>query len=547
VRWERPAGRLLFLLAGVVLVAVGLILAFAPPGWSIGTLAGDDAGYYLGIARNHALGYGYSFDRLHATNGFNPLFPWMLIAVFRLLPASLPLAACYHVAVLIGYAAMVVALVPFLMMLGASLDVRVFSGGLRHLALGAGAAFFALFIATKGYYGMDAPLVLALGLLYTWRVHRRGPLAAGAGAAAIDGLLLGLAFLARVDTLPLLAAAFAVMAFEWAASRRGGRGLAARLAVTSLVCLPYVLWSTARFGTWLPVSARLKSSFPMVNLGGSLHVLRYTSLHPADQASFLVAWMLAAGTGVVFARHVASARRARTPLDPRLAALGLLALYLIGRLTYMVLFSRGDVQGSYAILAHPFNVFVLASATGALAARAQGAAGGAGSRLPAASALGLALLSLLLFASKVHSTPAPWSRSAGRDIPDEVQLGREIHDLTRPGDVLYGGTFGMLGFFTDRAWINLDGVVNTYAYQRVFIEPGPRGQGGLVDYLRANHVSHVVVTLPADFHPGPGPIRLSAWGILYDRKNEFEVWPADILLRRPAAGRRILYVARYRP
>jgi len=544
VRWERPAGHLLFALAGAVLLAVGWILALAPPGRSIGTFAGDDAGYYLGIARNHALGYGYSFDRLHATNGFNPLLPWMLIGVFRLLPARLPLEACYHVSVLIGFVAVLVGLVPYLRMLAAALDPRAFAGGSRHLALGAGAAFYSLFIATKGYYGMDAPLVLALGLLYAWRVHRHGPLAPGFAAAAIDGALLGLAFLARVDTLPLIAAAFAVMALEAAASRRGAGALAARLAVVALVCLPYVAWSTARFGTWLPVSARLKSSFPVVHLSESLRVLRFTSLHVVDQGSFVVAFLLAIGTAVAFGRHAIGSLRARTPLEPRRAALGLLALYLIGRFTFMLLFSRGDVQGSYAILAHVFSVLVLAEAASALALRAAGA-GRAASPIPAAMALGLALLSLVLFAGKVRATAGPWSRAAG--APDEVSLGREIHALTGPGDVLYGGTFGLLGYFSDRAWINLDGVVNTYAYQRVFIEPGSRGEGGLADYLEANHVSHVVTIVPADYDPGPGPVRLSAWGILYDRKNEFEVWPADIVLRRPAPGGGILWVVRYRP
>ncbi|HKQ56642.1 MAG TPA: hypothetical protein VJY35_02130, partial [Candidatus Eisenbacteria bacterium] len=340
------------------------------------------------------------------------------------------------------------------------------------------------------------------------------------------------------------------MACEWAARRSGGRALAARLATTVAVCLPYLLWSTARFGTWLPVSARLKSSFPVPDPVASLRVIRSTSLNLVDQASFLVAWLLALGVAVMLARHVVRAWRARTPLEPLTAALGVLALYLIGRFTYMALFSRADVQGSYAVLAHVFNVLVGVRLAAALVSRA-GARPRLAHRLTALAAGGLAVLAVLLFAGKVRTTAAAWRESSRLGIVGELELGREIHALTGERDVLYGGTFGILGFFADRAWINLDGVVNTYAYQEVFIAPGSRGQGGLTDYLAANHVSHVVFIVPRGTQLGPEPIRLSAWGILHDRLNEFVVSPEDLLLRRPVArgpaGGGDLYLARYRP
>jgi hypothetical protein len=158
---------------------------------------------------------------------------------------------------------------------------------------------------------------------------------------------------------------------------------------------------------------------------------------------------------------------------------------------------------------------------------------------------------MLLFAGKARTTAAAWREADRFGYVDEASLGREIHALTGERDVLYGGTFGILGFFADRAWINLDGVVNTYAYQQVFIEPGPRGMGGLVDYLAKNQVSHVVFIVPRGTALGPGPIRLSAWGILHDRLNWFEVSPQDLLLKRPVgrgpAGGGDLYVARWRP
>jgi hypothetical protein len=97
------ASRALRVAGALVLLAVGALLLFAHPHWSLESLVGDDAGYYLAVARNAALGYGLSFDRLHLTNGFNPLMTWILIPAFRLLPRELPLLACYRIALMVGW------------------------------------------------------------------------------------------------------------------------------------------------------------------------------------------------------------------------------------------------------------------------------------------------------------------------------------------------------------------------------------------------------------------------------------------------------------
>ena len=49
---------------------------------------GDDAAYYLNIARNYAGGYGWTFDRINPTNGFHPLWEYMLVGICRLLPGT---------------------------------------------------------------------------------------------------------------------------------------------------------------------------------------------------------------------------------------------------------------------------------------------------------------------------------------------------------------------------------------------------------------------------------------------------------------------------
>ena len=58
----RLATILLFLLAAGVLGTLTGVLFAADPRYSIYTLVGDDAGYYLAIARNFCLGHGLSFE-----------------------------------------------------------------------------------------------------------------------------------------------------------------------------------------------------------------------------------------------------------------------------------------------------------------------------------------------------------------------------------------------------------------------------------------------------------------------------------------------------
>ena len=524
------------ILAAVVLAAVGFLLLAAPPNQSIYVLVGDDAGYYFNVARNVGLGHGYSFDRLHPTNGFNPLYAFMLIGAYRLLPPDLPIEACYRIGVLLSYLAMVAGFIVYLRLLGGWLERNGFAGPTRLLLLAAGAGFYAFFLVPKAYYGMDAGLVLLLGLILADRTLRHGLLAPGAGAALIDGALLGLLFLARVDTLPLIGAAFGLMAA--AALRGAGFGrLLGRLAVCAAVIAPFLVWSTREFGTWMPVSARLKSTFPDADPARALEAIRHTSLHPADQAAFLLAFVVATiASGVLLAR---AARTRELPVTGRAGAFALLSFYLFGRFTYMVLFSRLDVQGSYAILAHVYLVLAWILATEAAARRAGAAAA---SRVGAVAAALLLVVSAGLLLGKAR-VMASWTD--GRGPADETGLAAAIRDATRPTDVIYGSAFGLLGFFADRAWINGDGVANSYDYQRAL------AAGELERFLRENGVTHVVHEAPHG--PGwaeapEGVTTLTVRSGFTGRVNAYEAEAPPILCRyTPRGGGMDVCLSRFRP
>lgn len=444
----RTLARLFTLSALLILAALAAILAFVHPRFLIGTLAGDDAGYYLAIARNACLGFGLSFDRVQATNGFNPMMPTVLVPAFRALAPGLDLIACFRIGLLLTWVAVAYATRPLTRLTRRVLEATGFPEAQRDLAVGAMLLLHVGFVALKGYYAMDAFLVLAFGLAYLERISRVGLLAPGPRAAMVDGGLLACTMFARVDTLPLAVAAFMCMLPEIRRDRAARGRAAARGLVLGGGLVPYLVWNRVQFGDWLPISAKLKSSFPSLDFVASLETVFHSSLNLADQLAVLAA--LAGAVAWLGLRLLHRTPRA-TGEAPSFAlrALDVFALYLAGRLGWMMAFSRLDVQGSYFILAHAFTAMMVLVSAGRL---------GAG-RLAGAAAVGIALLALGLGAVKCAKV-LPLARQIATGRGDEWEIGRQIHAAVDEPAVIYGGAFGLIGYFADRPWINGDGVAN---------------------------------------------------------------------------------------
>lgn len=521
----KAVSSLVNLVSLAILAALVWVLFFAAPRYSIGTLVGDDAGYYFAIARNLCLGHGLSFDRLHETNGFNPLLTVLLVIADKLLVPDLSILGCYRIGLLITFLAMLGGGIGLLRLVGAVLDPVAIGNGPRRLLLAASAAYYVWFVCMKSNYGMDGPLVLLLGTLYLLRVARHGLLAPGVRAAALDGLLLGLLFLARVDSLPMLVAAFGLMAVRVLGGHAGWGRLVGRAAWSALIVAPYIGWSWSHFHTWLPVSARIKTAFPVLDLERSLHVIRHSSLNPADQASFLLGFVIAVATVLIVLLRARPGQRVERLADGPTAMLAVLTLYVLARVGYLLAFSRADVQGSYVILVHLYNLLMGLAVTSALARRP----GAMGRRVPLAAAAALVLVSAVLLAGKLERMRGAYGAVQPGGPGDEAALAAAIRDHTSPHDVLYGGAFGLVGFFADRAWINGDGVANTYAYQQAV------HLGRLESYLAENRVTHVVFSSPHGVLETSRVHRLEVASLLHRGSSTLSLDGRDVLLRWPIA------------
>jgi hypothetical protein len=200
----------------------------------------DDAYYYLGVAKSLGAGEGSTFDGLHRTNGYHPLWCAMLVpalAVFDDPGSGLRAAAALWFA------------------LAAAVPWAVFWATRRRLG-DLGAATAAVLFSTLPWLGLslarpnglETPL-LALVICAVVGTAERD--LETPSSSAFVGALAGLATLARLDA-GLLAVAIVI-----ATARRSLRRAGLVAAGAALVAGPYLLWNTVSFGHPLPVSGRV--------------------------------------------------------------------------------------------------------------------------------------------------------------------------------------------------------------------------------------------------------------------------------------------------
>lgn len=183
------------MLSSTRLVALALALLAAYKGYAVYRLATrgishfiDDAFYYLLIARNFAETGVPTFDGIHATNGFHPLWMLMLAAMYKVAGGGVGLITQLVAAKMLEWG-----------MLAAALAMCVF-------------AFHRLRARTPLAWGfLGAAIVLLAPRLYLFDQGMESTLAAGLLLACIYAILedkpgwlmvcMPLLFLARLDSL----------------------------------------------------------------------------------------------------------------------------------------------------------------------------------------------------------------------------------------------------------------------------------------------------------------------------------------------------------
>jgi hypothetical protein len=448
----------IFLIALAALACASLILFFlAAPIERVLTLIPDDASYFFEIADNVSSGEGFTFDRIGETNGYQPLWLYLLIPLYRLVHAA-P-----------GTMVRIIALIQILLSATAGLVLyQLLKRTCSALAALIGGAFFIAFVLAPVVNGMESTLLVLLLVLLVSRAVRSGfPDRCSNGESFRIGLLLGLVVLARLDTA-FLCISTALLLLLGATGKGAGRRRLAALVMTtlgaSLVIVPYLFYNAVRFGSPMPISGILKSSFPAVRID------RNMIFEPGSVGLF----GLLLGT-----MHLAlfSARprgRGGNGLDGAIAALSAAALL---HWAHTVLFMRWAVFpwhfASYRVLA----ALALPRFVDRIPARVPRPV-----RLAAISLLIAAILAAGIDRYVRRYSIKP--RDSWTTASYEAALW--ARENTRADAIFAMKDAGHFGYFSGRSVVSLDGIVGDTALQEVL------RSGRLGAWLEREGVSYLV-------------------------------------------------------
>jgi hypothetical protein len=229
----------------------------------------DDAFYYFQIARNIATHHGSTFDGIHLTNGYHPL--WMLTLVVLSLVSS---GKTFFV--LLQCITLVCFIATFLAARGA---FRCLSNDPLATEIAASAVALQSLLLFRS--GMEVTLAIPLALMLCWYRLRPSfrwtpPVAAG------YGLLGALVVLSRLDAAFFIAALFLLeLVLERRQSLRAWSSGVVAMVFGAVPLLLYFLSNRLWFHVWMPVSGeakqlRLHHSFNLATIAASLRTIDFT-------------------------------------------------------------------------------------------------------------------------------------------------------------------------------------------------------------------------------------------------------------------------------
>jgi len=413
----------------------------------------DDSFYYMQVARNVAEGLGSTFDGVEPTNGYHPLWMWLLVPIHWIWQDS---ETCTRMGLALGTGIGSIALWNLRTILREQVGSWAAAIGLT------------LFLWPR-FFGQYLNLLETALLLLCYLAIVRLWVSAepfGRGSLLRFAMLLGLASLARLDTVFLLLTIGGSGALTWILRRPFWPGRTRATSVTDLLpfgltalcVLPYLFWNWKTFGHLQPISGAMKSAFPEP-------LLRLE--HLTQFPEFVAIQVLALGFIVGGLRRGAS---------PFLRILGLFSIASVLHTTYTVLFMRWAVDRWH------FGLLLVVGLLG-LPYLAERCRRWIGKRpIDWSKAIGLVILLGIVVWAQSYSLRL----RAHRFQADVRDLSEWIEQNT-PEDAIFATTdSGILAYFSGRETINLDGLINNYRY-RDFVR-----EGRVLDYLNERKVGYIL-------------------------------------------------------
>jgi len=481
-------------------LAYGLAVARTAPARYFPRAMVDDASYYLNIARNASAGFGFTFDRQNPTNGFQPLWQWLLVMLARLVPDTDGLVRATWV-------------VESLLLAGAAF---LLWHKAREVAGSGPAAVAALLLLRIGWSvahsGMESALVMLAAAVVLSTLRPRSML-----AACGLGLALVLLTFSRLDSGFWVLAALCALAL----SRRTGedrvsrwRAVIVAVAVWSVALALYLAYNRTRFGHWMPISGAIKSSFPRPGW----YVPSF-SIWGREANLFVQSSVLAIGFLVARCTRLADRWHSFWRVEMTAAAAGTLA-----QQTFAALFMKWAVFGWYFTLSYVFVAWIAAFLVERMVSVLT-----PGRRIVAWAALALLLIygtsKDVLVTDRREPERPPWTVTSW-------QAAGWVSSHLPPNAILAMTDSGNLGFYSGRRVVDLDGIVNSWAYQEAL------RAGALREFLHREGVDyyaqHAFWNEPRIADGSYETYTFTAYSHLYDRPGgSLTLRRADEIYRSP--------------
>lgn len=407
----------------------------------------EDGYYLLAVSRNVAMGHGITIDGRQLTNGFQPLFAFLMVPVYALTGGG-------RLESLRGVLAMhwlMHALTALLLAGGVRQSLRAHAPERAELAGWATACLWlgSRYVILNSYSGLETGCVLML-YATAWRLYQADWLT-GWRLFAFSGVL-GLLVLARIDAAIFVAI---LAAFELLRSGSPLRSRILRAATMSggalVVSLPWWLFNVTSFGSLMPSSGTAQMApFSLARIaamvqGVMLDLVPYMQIRWIQGApQLIVQGLLLIGVAFIFFRDVFP--MIQGSLAARFAA-ALFTTAIVFCAYYLLTSGAGHFYGRYLSVLMLLSVPVTAIALFG-SPRLPKPVGGA----CVLAVLAIALLSVAGFHLQRGVAKSPFYN-------DQLQL---ILSNVPAGDVVGAGQSGTIGYFRERV-VNLDGKVNSAA------------------------------------------------------------------------------------
>ena len=406
------------------------------------TLTVDDSFYYFKTALNISEGHGASFDKLNITNGFHPL--WMLIlallSYFVVQPSLIFVKIVLSLETLIVFTAAVILNQTFESQ--KPIFIRLFS----FLCLNF--YFFKVFVN-----GLESAILFLCISLALYRFHRSLVKSDNSRKnLSILGVLAGLTGLARVDAVFFSATFCFLTSFTLSHRDTNFRftEFIKNLLVTTISCGlvigPYFLWNILVYGHITPVSASIKIGDATVNFRMSIVALGSIIALIIPLVSLKKAGLFEKGSlGIRFSDH----------------SLAVIASPLFSYAAFTILVNlglRGIRIPEIWYLSPIFASFVLLSACKyaslEIATR---------TRLKKTFVLCFLIFTAITWSYRVN--PATWV-----SYKAAMENGLWLRDNTSLRSLAAGWSCGIAAYFSDRQFINLDGLINSWTYKTDYLD-----------------------------------------------------------------------------